>query len=204
MINKFKDAKKNHMPDLQIKEITYGINKVYILNIQTLSSSQLTNKYVLDYLSNRSLLKNEFLGIKKDIENYIPSISFIELEKNEDKIYEYLFNGFTILIYKDEILAFETRATLDRGVNTPTSEPVIKGPKDSFNENYNTNLGLVRKRVKDKNLYIKELTLGSKTNTKICIFYMNDIVDKELLEYTINKIKEIKTDKILDTYYIKE
>ena len=33
---------------------------------------------------------------------------------------------------------------------------------------------------------------------------MNDIVDKELLNYTIQKLKNIKTDKILDTYYIKE
>ncbi len=203
MINKFKKDKQN-IPDLQIKKINFGLNKLYILNIQTLSSSQLSNQYIMQYLSQRSLLKTNFSSIKKDINNFIPSISFIEVDYDQDKIYEYLFNGFTILIYKKEVLAFETRATLDRGVNTPVSEPAIKGPKDSFNENYNTNLGLIRKRIKNKNLYIKELTLGTKTKTKICIFYMNDIVDKELLNYTIQKLKNIKTDKILDTYYIKE
>lgn len=203
MINKFKKDKQN-IPDLQIKKINFGLNKLYILNIQTLSSSQLSNQYIMQYLSQRSLLKTNFSSIKKDINNFIPSISFIEVDYDQDKIYEYLFNGFTILIYKKEVLAFETRATLDRGVNTPVSEPAIKGPKDSFNENYNTNLGLIRKRIKNKNLYIKELTLGTKTKTKICVFYMNDIVDKELLNYTIQKLKNIKTDKILDTYYIKE
>lgn len=201
MIDKFKQAKLNHMPDLQIKEIK-PLN-IFILNIQTLSSSQLTNKYILDYFSNRSIIKN-ISNLKKDIQNNIPSISFIELPNKEDKIYEYLFNGFTILIHNKTILAFETRATLDRGINPPTSEPTIRGPKDSFNENYNTNLGLVRKRLKDKNLYIKELTLGTKTNTKVCIFYMNNLVDKKLLNETIQKIENIKTDKILDTYYIKE
>lgn len=203
MITKFKKAKQNHIPDLQIKEIKVNLQTIYILNIQTLSSSQLTNKYILDYFSNRSIIK-PFSNIKNDIQNNIPSISFIELPYNEDKIYEYLFNGFSILIHNKTILAFETRATLDRGINPPTSEPTIRGPKDSFNENYNTNLGLVRKRLKDKNLYIKELTLGTKTNTKVCIFYMNNLVDKELLNETINKLKNIKTDKILDTYYIKE
>ena len=203
MINKFKKDKQN-IPDLQIKKINFGLNKLYILNIQTLSSSQLSNQYIMQYLSQRSLLKTNFSSIKKDINNFIPSISFIEVDYDQDKIYEYLFNGFTILIYKKAALAFETRATLDRGVNTPVSEPAIKGPKDSFNENYNTNLGLIRKRIKNKNLYIKELTLGTKTKTKTCIFYMNDIVDKELLNYTIQKLKNIKTDKILDTYYIKE
>lgn len=203
MINKFKKDKQN-IPDLQIKKINFGLNKLYILNIQTLSSSQLSNQYIMQYLSQRSLLKTNFSNIKKDINNFIPSISFIEIDYDQDKIYEYLFNGFTVLIYKKEVLAFETRATLDRGVNTPISEPAIKGPKDSFNENYNTNLGLIRKRIKNKNLYIKELTLGTKTKTKICVFYMNDIVDKELLNYTIQKLKNIKADKILDTYYIKE
>lgn len=203
MITKFKKAKQNHIPDLQIKEIKSNFQTIYILNIQTLSSSQLTNKYILDYFSNRSIIK-PLSNIKNDIKNNIPSISFIELPYNEDKIYEYLFNGFSILINNKTILAFETRATLDRGINPPTSEPTIRGPKDSFNENYNTNLGLVRKRLKDKNLYIKELTLGTKTNTKVCIFYMNNLVDKKLLNETINKIENIKTDKILDTYYIKE
>ncbi len=203
MITKFKKAKQNHIPDLQIKEIKTSFQTIYILNIQTLSSSQLTNKYILDYFSNRSIIK-PISSIKNDIQNNIPSISFIELPYNEDKIYEYLFNGFSILIHNKTILAFETRATLDRGINPPTSEPTIRGPKDSFNENYNTNLGLVRKRLKDKNLYIKELTLGTKTNTKVCIFYMNNLVDKKLLKETIQKIENIKTDKILDTYYIKE
>ena len=60
----------------------------------------------------------------------------------------YLYNGFTIVIYNKEIIALETKAIIDRGVTEPTSEPTIKGPKDAFNENYNTNIGLIRKRLK--------------------------------------------------------
>ena len=193
---------KQYMPDLQIKEISFKYNKLYLINIQSISSSKDTNDYILNYLSDRSLFKNNLFTLKKDICNNIPSISFIEIKEKE--IYDYLFNGFTILIYKNEIIAFETKANLDRGITEPTSEPTIKGPKDSFNENYNTNLGLIRKRIKDKNLYINELSLGDKTKTKISIIYMNNIVDKELLENVIYKINSIKTNKILDTYYIKD
>ena len=194
--------RKEHMPDLQIKEVSFGLNKIYIVNIQTVSSSKQTNEFILNYLSDRSLFNKTILNIKKDLNNFIPSISFIKINKNE--LYDYLFNGFSLLIFKNEILAFETKAELDRSITEPTSEPTIKGPKDSFNENYNTNIGLIRKRIKNKNLYIKELTLGTKTNTKISIIYMNDIIDKELLENVIEKISNIKTDKLLDTYYIKE
>ncbi len=197
------NERKQYMPDLQLKEISFGLNKLYIINIQTVSDSSQSNKFILDYLAKRSLLKNEIVSsLKKDIINYIPSISFIEI--NESQVFEYLFNGFTIIIYKDEIIAIETRAQLDRAISEPTSEPTIKGPKDSFNENYNMNIGLIRRRIKSEDLYINELTIGDKTKTKIGIIYLNDIVDKELLNDVIDKIKIIKTDKILDTYYIKE
>ena len=194
---------KINMPDLQIKEISFGLNKVTIINIQTVSSSELTNKFILDYFSNRSLFNNDFISpLKQDIKYHIPSISFINIKETE--VFNYLFDGFTVIIYKKEVIACETKALLDRGVNEPTSEPTVKGPKDSFNENYNTNIGLIRKRIKDKNLHINEFVLGDKTKTRTSILYMNDIVDKELLLNVIEKIKSIKTDKILDTYYIKE
>ena len=197
------ESKKEYMPDLQIKEISFNINKLYIVNIQTVSDSNLSNKYVLEYLSKRSLLKNEILSsLKNDIINHIPSISFITI--NEEDVFKYLFNGFTILIYKDEIIAFETKASLDRSISEPSSEPTIKGPKDSFNENYNMNIGLIRRRIKSEELHIKELTLGNTTKTKVGIIYLNNLVDKELLDDVINKLNNIQTDKLLDTYYIKE
>lgn len=202
IIDKLKD-KKEYTPDLQIKEVSFNLNKLYIVNLQTVSDSSETNKYILDYLSERSLFKSKVLSsLKNDILNYIPSISFIEIKEKE--IMNYLFNGFTILIYNDEYIALETRAKLDRAISEPTSEPTVKGPKDSFNENYNMNIGLIRRRIKSEDLYIKELTLGTKTNTKVSIIYMNNIVDKELLNDVVNKVNSIETDKILDTYYIKE
>ena len=189
---------KETMPDLQIKELN---NKVYVFNIQTVASSMLTNSYILDYLSKRNLFKGKF-DLFNDLTKDIPSVSFIKIK--EDEVTQYLFNGFSVLIHKNDIVAFETRAQLDRGVTEPTSEPTIKGPKDSFNENYNTNIGLIRRRIKDENLYLEELNLGKRTKTKIGVLYMNDIVDKELLEDVMSKLNSIKTDKILDTYYIKE
>ena len=201
IINKLYKS-KSYMPDLQIKELSFLLNKIYIINIQSVSSSTQTNNFILKYLSNKSLVNNFLKNLNHDINNFIPSISFIKI--NENEIYKYLFDGFTILIYKKEIIAFETKENLSRSISEPSSEPTIKGPKDSFNENYNTNIGLIRKRIKDDALHINELTLGTKTKTKISIMYLNNLVDKDLLTDVINKIGNIKTDKLLDTYYIKE
>jgi spore germination protein KA len=190
---------QEHMPDLQIKKINYLNDYIFIINLQSVSSSNNTNDFILRYLSNA----NTFISsIKIDILNNIPSISYKTIKEKD--IFNYLFNGFTILIYKDEIISFETKNELDRSITESTSEPTVKGPKDSFNENYNTNIGLIRKRIKDENLYFDEITLGKKSKTKISIIYMNDIVNKELLNNVKHKIKSIKSDKVFDTYYIKE
>lgn len=200
IINKLYKSLK-HNPDLQIKKINILNNYIFIINLQSVSSSESTNNYILKYFSNRNTFQS-INSLKIDILNNIPSISY----KNicESDVYNYLFNGFTILIYKNEIIAFETKNSLDRSITEPTSEPTVKGPKDSFNENYNTNIGLIRKRIKNENLYFDEITLGKNSNTKISIIYMNDIVDKKLLSNVKNKIKSIENDKVFDTYYIKE
>ena len=78
---------KEHMPDLQIKEISLYLNKIYLINIQTISSSKDTNDYILNYLSDRSIFKNNIFSLKKDLINNIPSISFIQI--NGKELYNY-------------------------------------------------------------------------------------------------------------------
>ena len=76
----------------------------------------------------------------------------------------------------------EARATLDRGINTTDSEVSIVGPKDSFNENFNTNLGLIRRRLRTNELFLKTMFIGKNSNTKVGICYMNNIARSELVD----------------------
>ena len=74
-----------------------------------------------------------------------------KIDIETDDIFYYLFSGFTFIIYDTTIIAFGTGALLDRSISEPTSEKNIKGPKDSFIENYQINVGLIRKRIKTEN-----------------------------------------------------
>ena len=73
------------MPDLQIKEVSFILNKLYIINIQTVSSSIQSNDFILKYLSNRSIFKHDIISsLKEDIKNNIPSISFINIKEQDE------------------------------------------------------------------------------------------------------------------------
>jgi len=198
IIKKLKDI-QTHMPDLIIKDIKVGPFKhVFIVTNETVSSGDRVNDFILKYFSNKSInSKNILKNLKRDIEDNIPSINYKNIN-DENTMLELLFSGFTIVIYKDEVIAYETRAELDRGVTEPTSEPVIRGPKDSFTENYNKNVGLIRKRIKSEHLCLEEVTVGVQTKSKIGIMFMENIVENSLVEEVKKTLEDINIDGVID------
>lgn len=175
-----------------IKKNNYTIEIIYC---ETLTNSSLIDKYILTPLN---ISKNE------KVENIITSSTLKELS-NIDEASDNLFQGCTLIILNNKtIYSLETKENLDRSIKESDIEGSIAGPKDSFLENFNTNIGLIRKRIRNKNLLLKTMTLGHESNTKIGICYMNDLVDKKLLDKTINKINAIENDIINDGSYIKE
>ncbi len=190
---------KMRMPDLIIKKIKFGLFKyVYVITNETVSSGDRVNDFILKYFSDKSIFgKNILKNLKRDVEEHIPSINYKNISSRESLL-ELLFSGFTIVIYKNEAVAYETRAELDRGVTEPTGEPVIRGPKDSFTENYNKNIGLIRKRIKSEHLCLDEVTIGKQTKSKVGVMYMDNICSDELPEQVKSTLENIDIDGVLD------
>ena len=61
---------------------------------------------------------------------------------NDPNYINYTYGGYNycIVIDNNTIIAYEARATLDRGINEPSSEPSIRGSNDALTENYQKNI----------------------------------------------------------------
>ena len=120
--------------------------------------------------------------------------------------YYYLASGYTCLFInnKNSYIVIETKADLNRSIAESTSEPLIRGPKDSFTENNASNLGLIRKRIKDPNLRIDELKIGTRTSSKVSIIYINDIAEEKNVNTIKEALNKIDIDAVLDTGYIRD
>lgn len=185
--------KQKLMPDLLIRKIKVNLfNYVYIICNEGLSSSKNINDFILRYLSSNNY---------KSLAN-IPSINSKEI--NEDEILFYVLNGFACVIENDNIFAFEMRSEIDRGVTEPTSEPTIRGSKDSFTENYQKNIGLIRKRIKTDKLKLEEITIGTDTKTKVGIFYIKDLSDYSLVTKVKNELNNVKSKNLIDSNNLRE
>ena len=194
----------NEASDIIYKNININNQKITLIYSEVITSSDTINKMILNnisYMIEENLIDNN--NLFSYLYNNLPGVNR-SIIKDYDDLLNKLLNGFTIIYINDnEIFSIETRASLDRGINTSTSEISIRGPKDSFCENYNKNLGVIRYRIKSKSLWIKDLFIGKVTKTKVGILYMENIVNKDLVNDVYNKLKNIDIDGILDSSYLK-
>ena len=140
--------------DLVIKEL----KDIFIIYLETLADQDKINDYILKFTT--------LHHIPKDIKTLIPSPNVKDITKYADLQF-YLESGFTIIINKAQIIAIETRSNVTRAIATPTTEPTIYGPKDSLTENYQINLGLIKRRIKSQHLKEEMQKLCSKYEAKL-------------------------------------
>lgn len=186
------EFKKN--PDLIIKDISLNpFAKLYIIYLETVSGSDKVNDYILKNIISAKKKINTF-----NLSSFLAGPNTKEI-KNNDEIEFYLTNGFTIIILKNKVYAIETKADLTRSISPPEVETGLNGPKDSFTENIQTNLGLIKRRIKSSTLKIENRVIGRKTNTQVSVVYFEDIALDNLVKEVLEKIEKIDIDGIIDS-----
>ena len=199
-INYIKEM-NNNSSDIVTRKIKKKNKEVGYIYLESVSSDD----KISDFL-NKSLVSNiSFTNVLKNLQNDI-YCSHISTCDNFEEVFYYLASGYTALFIDGEtrFIVVETKTTLDRGVSEGSSEPIVRGPKDSFTENHATNLGLIRKRIKDSNLIFDEVKVGRRTKTKVDIAYIKDIADNKRVNEITDELKKIDIDGILDSGYVRE
>lgn len=201
----------NIISDFVIRSIknTFEIYSTFNIeeNIEKNESNVKKEKSLKEKIEERLNYKASFNASDKILENLekeVAASSVKKLDLKKDDLFYYIYSGFCLIIIQNDIIAVETKATLDRSIDVPKNETTLKGPKDAFIENYMTNIGLIRKRIKSSSLILDEKKVGKKSNTKIGIMYVNDVYNKKILSDVVKKIESIDIDGIIDSNYIVE
>ena len=167
------------------------LKKIYIIYNETITSSNSISNYII-----RSL-NNIFIPTYRNIINKISNFKYQEINTIRDINY-YLNNGFTIIIYsKDKYIALETKKDLTRSITSPITENTARGALDSFTENIETNIGLIKRRIKSNDLWAKNYSIGKYTSTNISLLYISSIAKEELVNRIDKLIKNIDIDGII-------
>ena len=89
-----------------------------------------------------------------------------------------------------------------RDITKAEIEYNIVGPQIAFVEDLDVNLNLVRRKLPTPYLQMKELKVGSLSNTTVAIVYIEGIVNDQNLQEIIKRVSLIKTDHVLDSTYL--
>ena len=184
--------------DMNIKK-----NKINIIYNETLTDSDKLSNFVLRSLVN---IEKNYDGKEPRYDTIKNNINNIKIKKikNYDDICTYLNNGFVILLIENDYsLALEVKRNLSRSIDKPITETTIRGPLDAFNENIETNIGLIKRRIKSNCLWNEDLEIGQYSKTKISILTVDGLAEKTIQEEIIKILKNIKIDRIIDSGTLK-
>ncbi|WP_077620828.1 spore germination protein [Bacillus sinesaloumensis] len=114
--------------------------------------------------------------------------------------------GNTVLLIDgiDKAIIISEQKWEQRSVKEPLSEAVVIGPREGFTENIETNISMVRRRLKTTKLKFESMQIGKMSNTMVVITYLENIAQKSIIEEVRNRLNQIDIDSIEDSGYIVE
>lgn len=166
------------------------------------------NEYTLHFL--KSLINVDQLnltvilpllhGNKGSVPLSIGSIEVTEIDTLH-KAMENLLTGSILIedIVQEKYWSIVIPRDLSRSIDTSQQESILYGPNDSFVEQIDQNITLIRRRLPIAQLKCKDFTIGSMSKTKLYLIYIDGLVDSEILITMEEKIRNIDYDVFLNT-----
>lgn len=140
------------------------------------------------------------------IRESLTTASKVEEVDTLDPILTAVIDGDVALIVdgSDRALLVGASSPPTRGVQEPESEALVRGPREGFNETLQTNLSLIRRRVRTTDLRFIDMTIGSVSRTPVIVAYIEGKADPSLLDETLERMQNIQLESVPDTGFIEE
>lgn len=204
--------KTGNSGDIIIREFTIGGSEeelqAAIIYVDGIVNNTTINQFVMEVLLN-VMLSNEqrtLNDLVQVITDKIVPIGGLKTLVQWDELYDALLWGQTILLIdgSKEALAIATSGGEVRAIDEPGTDTSIRGSREGFVESLTTNISMVRRRIRNPNLWLESMTLGQVTHTRIGIMYINGIADDSIVEEAKRRLRKIKLDSILESGYIEK
>lgn len=143
----------------------------------------------LEFLTNKIMVSNE-----------------IKITQDMDELIGGLLYGYSLLLMDgiDEAVLIDTKGWKMRSINEPTSEMIVKGPREGFIESLLINTSLIRRKIKNPHLKFQFKKIGRRTQTTISICYIEGLVNEKILKELHQRLDKIDMDGIIGSNYIEE
>ncbi|MCM3616641.1 spore germination protein [Sutcliffiella horikoshii] len=175
-----------------------GSKMVWINYYYTLIDTDFLHRDILNSISTRPWSNLQ------DLKNILP-IEVVTISSDPEEIREKLLTGFIFIqIGEKEKTGLLVRSEFvqTRSVSLPEVEFSVIGPKESFVENIDSNINLVRRRLSTPMLTIEQKMLGAISRTRVAVLYIDGIVNEDNVQTVLKRLDEVQFDHINDSSYV--
>lgn len=188
---------------ISVRRLTIKKTEVYILYIHQLTERERLSAEIIKPILIYG--ENEVLNVEKMV-NSVLYIDDLSINNDKEKIIDYVLMGKSVIIVstEDRYIVADTLKVSKRKVMPPEIETTLRGAKDSFTENMDDNLSLIRYRLKDPDLKIDKYTIGERSKTNVAVLYIKDIANQRYIDEVRDKLESIEIDGIFESGYIQK
>lgn len=202
-------------PDIVTRVFKAGENQeiqLCIVFTDGLSNADAIQNFILDtlmekiriaHLNSQRIQTLDCLEVLQSTSLPVGSITEIS---DFNKLFFHVLSGDTVLLMDgmSKGIVLSLRDWADRGVQEPSAQTVVRGPKDAFSETLRTNTALIRRRIRDPNLRLETKQIGRRTQTDVSIMYIKGVANDKIVAEVKKRLDDIKIDAILESGYIEE
>lgn len=186
-----REAGLNASFDVVLREMTFGGRRTALFYMNGLIHSAILTEVLvrLSYLTPEDIDAD---ALKLFFETYVPAVQVTKSESFDDMLDAVLAGNAALFIDRERAaLIIDVKMFPDRTPEEPSLERVVRGSRDGFVETLMTNVSLIRRRLRDKDLRYELIRVGARTKTDVCIAYIRDIADPRLVEEVKRKIGQV-------------
>jgi len=184
----------NQSSDIEIKEEHSKGKSTIFVYCKPLCDTSLIPSFVLSSMDTSTSI---YQSLQMEVMN--------KEEIDAEKIEEAIFSGKLMVVPPgDTVIFYDISKSPSRQPDESVAEVSVRGPKDGFVEDITINLGLIRKRLRTKSLVVEDYTIGKRTNTKISLLYIKDIISEEILREIHGRLKALDIDILTSSSMLME
>lgn len=182
--------------DIVLREMSIGGKKVAIYSVNGMVDSNVVS-YILGVLVNLERSDLIVNSLEKLVKGSIVNLQVSEVS-TMDKVFYFVLSGPMAIFVEgqDKAIIVDVRSYPARQPQEPDIERVTRGSRDGFTETLVVNTALIRRRLRDPKLRMKLVQVGGRSKTDVCIAYVEDITNLEMVNKLHKDIQAIKIDGI--------
>ncbi|AST90144.1 MULTISPECIES: spore germination protein [Sutcliffiella] len=188
-------------PDLVIRHIVIKQtdSKAALIYLSGITDSQTIYNHVLSPLLFEENKENNEADLKVSLGHIKEVTKWQEIETA-------ILNGECVLFVDEysEAFIFGTPDFPKRSLEDSPLESTLSGAHVGFTESIADNIGLIRKQIRNRELKIKEITVGERGKSKVSILYLEDVANPEVLQELETRIQKVDVDGIINSGVLTE